>query len=106
MPEESETTLVAVRLQFAEGDGIIIFEKGDDYSLANVERFCWLNAQALFAPLGAFLFVTEIQDWPSRAELSAWLQQPGNDEELIGHHGDLEIGPVGPLRLDGQAPAG
>ncbi len=99
-------SITAVRLLFSRGDGTFLVEREADYSLFNVERFCWMNAGSMFEELGEFEGAEEIQSWPTREAFDAWLGTPGNSGTLAGHVGDTIIGYVGPHRLSDNAGAG
>ncbi len=98
-------SITAVRLLFSRGDGTFLVEREEDYSLFNVERFCWMNAGSMFEELGEFEGAEEMQSWPTRDAFDAWAQTPENRATLAGHAGSLIIGYVGPHRLSDNAGA-
>ena len=105
MSEPLDLGLIAVRLEFSDGHGIILVEKEDGYTLFDVERFCWLNAHSIWGLLGSFVGATEMQTWPSHEAYDAWLAVPGNPERLIGFAGRVQVDVMGPIRLSDNAGA-
>jgi hypothetical protein len=105
MTESPDQGLVAVRLEFSNGYGVMLVEREEGYTLFDVERFCWLNAQSIWNLLGEFVGASEMLSWLSRAEFEAWRTIPENAEQLVGHAGRVEIDVTGPIRLSDNAGA-
>jgi len=103
--ETGPGAIIAVRLIFSAGEGVVLVEREDTFSLFDVERFCWMNAGSMFEELGEFEGARELQFWASRADFDAWVAVPGNSSELAGYVGNAQIGYVGPLRLSDNAGA-
>jgi hypothetical protein len=105
MPEYIDLGVIAIRLEFTDGYGVILVEKEDGYTLFDVERFCWLNAHSIWGLLGSFESASEMQAWPSHEAFEAWRADPENAALLVGHAGHVEVDATGPIRLSDNAGA-
>jgi hypothetical protein len=99
MTEPLDQGLVAVRLEFSDGNGVMLVEKEEGYTLFDVERFCWLNAHSIWGLLGSFVGASEMQSWPSLEAFESWRADPSNAALLVGHAGRVEVDVMGPIRL-------
>ena len=97
--------IIAVRLEFSDGHGVILVAKEAGYTLFDVERFCWLNAHSIWGLLGSFVGASEMQTWPSHEAFEAWRADPDNAALLVGHAGRFEVDVMGPIRLSDNAGA-
>lgn len=78
MPDPIDLGITAIRLEFSDGNGVILIVNEEGYSLFDVERFCWLNADLIWGLLGSFVGASEMQKWASLEEFEAWRADPSN----------------------------
>jgi hypothetical protein len=105
MTEHADLGVIAIRLEFSDGEGVILIEREDGYTLFDVERFCWLNAHSIWGLLGSFVGASEMQSWPSHQAFEDWRAIPANAALLVGHAGRVEVDATGPIRLSDNAGA-
>jgi hypothetical protein len=99
MTDPIDLGITAIRLDFSDGNGVILIVNEEGYSLFDVERFCWLNADSIWGLLGSFVGASEMQKWASLEEFETWRADPSNAASLVGHAGRVEVDATGPIRL-------